>query len=355
MIVKVLGDADATEYQSCLRLKALFEEAFSDAKGKIIIYCGAVLFGSNKREMDIIVIGSFENTKRINVKLGERKTPLMVHNFVFVIDDKRHTGDRLELVGPNLRVKYEGEFVDASKSSHAQSVAVHKFIKIHTSPNVYAKVCHFLWLSNVSTAELKNRLKAEGYPISHNLLPSDVDVSWLFSLACCQQEPERSDSFMGDGELHFYSFKDSLQNHLFSGFDQAFDLFSKSITNLGQVTREKLEKITEKLLDEQKYAKAIGEKLVVIRGRAGTGKTIKLLRIAYDLAVNHSKRCLMLTYNKALVSDIRRLIALTRMPEDVDSYTVSIQTSDKYFRDLLIATGVISSGWVAKDFPNEMR
>ena len=96
------------------------------------------------------------------------------------------------------------------------------------------------------------------------------------------------------------------------------------------VSRSKLEKITKAaILKDQLYAQAIGEKLVVIRGRAGTGKTVKLLHIAHDLCVNQQKRCLILTYNKALVSDIRRLIALAGIGDDITEPTMDVRTDRK--------------------------
>ncbi len=84
-----------------------------------------------------------------------------------------------------------------------------------------------------------------------------------------------------------------------------------------------------------------GTKLNVITGRAGTGKTIHLLQVAFKLASrdNH-KRCLLLTYNRALVNDIRRLIDFTDMPAKMDGRTVSINTSDSFFINLLKEWGV---------------
>ncbi len=78
--------------------------------------------------------------------------------------------------------------------------------------------------------------------------------------------------------------------------------FSHYKAGAGTLTRKKLDKITKRLMKEQNYVSAIGEKLVIIRGRAGTGKTFKLVRIAYELALHKNKRCLILTYNSIIVS-----------------------------------------------------
>jgi hypothetical protein len=88
-------------------------------------------------------------------------------------------------------------------------------------------------------------------------------------------------------------------------------------------------------LKDQLYAKSIGEKLVLIRGRAGTGKTIKLVHIAYDLCAHRGERVLILTYNRMLVSDLQRMVALAGVSSDVDSATVEIDTVHRYIRRLL--------------------
>jgi hypothetical protein len=48
-------------------------------------------------------------------------------------------------------------------------------------------------------------------------------------------------------------------------------------------------------------------------------------------------RCLILTYNTALVSDIKRMIALIGMPDGIDTYTLAISTLHKFFYVILSA------------------
>ncbi len=126
--------------------------------------------------------------------------------------------------------------------------------------------------------------------------------------------------------------------------ENIFNIFEKVKDGAGQLTRKKIEQITSKLLDNQQYAKAIGEKLIIISGRAGTGKTIKLLRIACDLATNNGARSLILTYNHALVSDIKRTLALaaTEFPDGVDGHTVHITTLHKFIYELILGFGLVT-------------
>ena len=79
-----------------------------------------------------------------------------------------------------------------------------------------------------------------------------------------------------------------------------------------------------------------------MKGRAGTGKTVQLLQLAFYLAnPENDNRCLLLTYNHALVCDIRRLIDFSNIPTGIDSRTVSIKTIDSFFQELMITCGII--------------
>src|SRR5690606_18197530 len=133
------------------------------------------------------------------------------------------------------------------------------------------------------------------------------------------------------------------QEYDFTEVDRIFDLFTKVKQGSGDLTRKKIEHITKEILKDQKYAQAIGEKLVVISGRAGTGKTIKLLTIACNLAENEGARSLILTYNHALVSDIKRTLALAEIPDDVDKYSVNITTLHKFIYELVLGFGLVSN------------
>jgi hypothetical protein len=82
------------------------------------------------------------------------------------------------------------------------------------------------------------------------------------------------------------------------------------------------------------------------RGRGGSGKTIHLLRFAKDL-YDRGKRVLLLTFNKALVADIRRLLVILRIDNQGFDRGISISTAHKFFIKMLSACGLWNS--VARD------
>jgi hypothetical protein len=69
-----------------------------------------------------------------------------------------------------------------------------------------------------------------------------------------------------------------------------------------------------------------GRKLIIFRGRGGTGKTMLLLHLAWKLYQDLGARILILTYNKALLADIRRLLTLIGVGDASDERSIQVRT-----------------------------
>jgi hypothetical protein len=355
--IQIKGDKDTNEYKDALALKQIFEKEFSnkDTNGEILIISGATLFGQEVKDIDLIVLGNFEKyscTIKSKAETGtyDNKTELplekrliFINSFCFVIETKRQRAEDIQLNGLQLLVRYNDKLHDVTNQSEKQKYSLTSYFKDRLNFTPY--ICNFIWFRNINWESIRELLgDNENVLTKHNYLPDIFSLPFLFQLACVQAIPFNPGD--KDGKLKGYSsFKCLKRNQKFdlSEMQSVFDLFEKVKDGVGQLTRKKIEQITSKLLNNQQYAKAIGEKFIVISGRAGTGKTIKLLRIACDLAVNKGARCLILTYNHALVSDIKRTLALAEIPDGVDSYTVSITTLHKYFFELLIGFGIVQN------------
>jgi hypothetical protein len=130
-------------------------------------------------------------------------------------------------------------------------------------------------------------------------------------------------------------------SEIFHGLEEVLSIFDSAQKCIGKLTRDRLNNITKKeLLKNQQYANAIGKRLVVLRGRAGTGKTVKLLHISYELYRKQEQRCLIITYNKALVSDLRRIIALAKVSDDIAAATIAVRTIHSFMRSLMLGFGI---------------
>ena len=95
-----------------------------------------------------------------------------------------------------------------------------------------------------------------------------------------------------------------------------------------KIDRKKLKTITKTKLnaEEQQYASEFGDKMIAFRGRGGTGKTVRLLQIAYQLWNERQARILILTYNRALRSDIERILILMGIKGTVGTKSLAIRS-----------------------------
>jgi hypothetical protein len=355
--IQVKGDKETNEYKDALALKQIFEAEFAnkDTNGEILIVSGATLFGQEVKDVDLIVLGNFDKYSSVIKSKAEsgsfeerkelpiEKRLVFFNSFCFVIETKRQRAEDIQINGLQLLVRYNDRLHDVTSQSEKQKYSLTSYFKDRLNFTPY--VCNFIWFKNVTWESLKQMLGSnESALTKHNYLPNTFSIAFLLQLACVQATPYNPTD--NDGKLKGYSsFKCLKRNQRFDlkEMDSIFELFEKIKDGVGQLTRIKIEQITNKLLNNQQYAKAIGEKFIVISGRAGTGKTIKLLRIACDLANSRGARCLILTYNHALVSDIKRTLALAGIPDGVDTHTVSITTLHKLFFELLIGFGIVEN------------
>jgi len=350
--IKVKGNKDTNEYQDALDFKSLLEKSIDtkNLKGEILIVSNATLFGQETKDVDLVVLGSIENyyckiktkSKASNKELLDLELrKVYVDNFCFVIETKRQRAEDVVLDGTNLLVKYNKKYSDVTTQSENQKYALKSYLGDRIDMVPY--ICNFIWFKNMNYDSIKALLdNKEALIMNHNYLPTTFTFPFIVQLACVQHFPyTRANK---NGQLDdFCSFNCVSSKDIFDpkSIESVFDVFEKVKAGAGQLTRTRVAQITNKLLGDQQYAKAIGDKLILISGRAGTGKTIKLLKIATDLALNSGSRSLILTYNHALVSDIKRTLALAEIPDGVDDYTVGVSTLHKFIYELVLGFGLV--------------
>jgi len=353
--IRVKGNEDTSEYKASLILKQIFEDEFKDknhVKGDILIVSNATLFGQETKDVDIVVFGNLKNYKcklkskarcEDNAELKLEERDIFFNNFCFVIETKTHRAEDIRLNGLRLLVKYNNKLSDATQQSENQKYSLNRYFldRLNFSPYI----CNFIWLRNVAWDSLKNLLSNnEKLLTNHNYLPNKFSLKFLLQLACLQKFPYNLKD-VNTKKPNIYSPFDSFRRKEFKNIEEIqkiFDLFETVKKGIGYLTRKKIEKITKRILLDQQYVQDIGEKLFIIQGRAGTGKTVKLLNMAFDLTKNRNSRCLILTYNHALVSDIKRILALENISDGIDTSSVSITTLHKYFYELLLGFNLLS-------------
>ncbi len=333
----------AGQIAECFKLE--FETDFKAAQGELLILSNLTLIGQEVKDIDLLIIGFLENfklkietkTKDSNGVITEVSNNLVeVKTFCYVIEIKDHTAERIKTDGPILSVKYKDHWHDATSQSEKQKYSLKNYLTDNLGVSPY--ICNFLWLRNISDEEYISLFDNT----STNIFANQFSFRNLIEKSTLQQIPYKPTSIDN-------CVINNISNQNKDSFDKSkvlavFDLFEQTKQACGSITRQKLELLTKNVLENQIYIQNIGTKLTVLSGRAGTGKTVRLLQVATELTKLNENRCLILTYNHALVSDIRRVLAFAGIPDGFSTHSVQISTLHSYFIKLLTSFGVIQGG-----------
>jgi hypothetical protein len=339
--IKIKGQSDTDEYKAAQELKSIFERSIPQGiEGEITIVSNVTLFGQEVKDIDLVVLGKFGQGFKRKLKFRPKEKDeyntknIYFSNFCFAIELKKHSLKDIHIGAlNNILVTYNGKKHDVTYQSERQKYSLVRYFKNIDQVKKSIWVSNFIWLKNVVSKELLE-LTNRG---EHNILPKEFGIDWLFMLLLSQSKP-----FENTHAEHSYWVSQSWKSNEieFSNLEKAFELFENVKKNVGNISRSHFERMSKKILRDQKFAEAIldssdkGGKFVIIQGKAGTGKTVKLLNIACDLCLNYHKRCLILTYNFTLVADIRRTLTFAHIPDGVGRESVRIMTLFKFFIDL---------------------
>ena len=105
---------------------------------------------------------------------------------------------------------------------------------------------------------------------------------------------------------------------------------------------KRIDEITRETMLQEKYLDAIGQKLLIFRGQGGAGKTMSLLQLAYQRYRDRGDRILFLSYNRALIADIRRLLRLMAVQNPFLMDGMNIKSVYGFIGQVLRALGVYS-------------
>lgn len=337
-IILKTNKKDTDEYKSALFIKEYFSNTLpKEAIGKITILTSITLFGQKVKDLDIVILGMLNNCS-IDVMFAddnqaEAMHSVKVYNFCAVLEVKSHSFEGVKREGTEIYVRYGSDWHSATYQSNQQIHALKNYFesRMHEAPYIN----NFIWLKSMTKLEVKELLDDNGLVVKSNLLPSEFSFSDFIQRICDSFPPYKNKN--ADYRI------DSLYNCASSvdDFSKSINFFTSAKQAMGELTRTKVEQLTKNLIGRDSH---IGQAMGVYRGRAGTGKTHRLLQTAIDVALNDDKRALILTYNNALVSDIRRILAFAEIPDGINPRCVSITTIHKFIYQLLLSLGLISNG-----------
>ncbi|MDH5718868.1 MAG: AAA family ATPase [Spirochaetia bacterium] len=320
-------------------IKKLLERLCLDNLGsncKAVALVGVNPYKSNKRELDIILILSWDTGARINVESDKkiskyctdkrRTIDLTESEVVFLnscsmtIEIKSHDASGIKIEGNDLYVHYE-KWSCVTDKLIEQAKSGSEFLKDQFGIN--ERFGHFIYLPEIN----KNSVTANEY-LEKVMIYNDTTFSELITKHiqqmgvignCDKSDNKKTYSRVGSTEKSLHN---ESNNYL-----QKIKNYYKQLKP-ALLEQEKLEYLSRRFIESSKeWCQYIDKKTISFTGRAGTGKTVKLLRTAKDLAEDNMENVLLLTFNRALARDLQRLMQLQKISSGIG---ITILTIDQF-------------------------
>jgi hypothetical protein len=316
-MIAVHGREGSEEYRAAESLRDLMlawcPSLESDPRHRVWIVSEAQCYGQTVQDLDLVVFAVLGGSTPLHV--GPRGSARF-RSLCFTVEVKTHSRSAVDFRGKDTWVRYGGEWKCATKQSEQQELSLRKYVgpKVARPPFCV----DLLWLRNVSRGDLP--------PPEHNIVSGEADWDeFLSRLRDSRMSPRAGSS--GIDEVY--------DAGSVEGIEAAAKLFTEHLP-ASRLDRVRMERVSERWLKTQQYGEKLGEQLLIFRGRGGTGKTAALLRMAHDIHQSYGQRILILTYHRALVSDLTRLFALMSLSGSIRSGGIRIRTVHSFIRGIAI-------------------
>ena len=268
-------------------------------------------------------------TKNTETKKFKSKRDVWFNSSLFILELKKHnTTESISIRNGNLFVKQTDGLKDASDQSFNQVHPLKNFLaeKLIISGGEVPRITNLIWLYKWGDN------KPEGYEDVENLILGKINFDGLLEQLCRLNAPVEYSN--NPGNYNYGSINESIRLKM-SNFLE--DRRKEKAIGIGLISRNKLNNIIRKDIDVEhsSYFKNVGEKLIILKGKPGTGKTIHLANLAY-----HAKELeytpLILTFNRALSQDIDRLMEYSGF-----GGLIQINTLHQFFLKILKNIGLV--------------
>jgi hypothetical protein len=295
--------------------------------GNIYIIPSMICPLARNKDLDLVVWFDMEDEFELNVRSGVRGSTLPVNRRVKIKDAllifelKQHNDYRsLRIENQKLYCQYPDGFHDVTSQSNGQKIALINFLneRINKAPFVV----NLIWLYKADSAQ-----QYDAHQV-YNVIWGQPTLNRIFEVVFRNNLP------MLTGDIAYYG--SSINDEIACNTTAFFEILRKnSAVGIGKISRKKVHELIQRDINdfEKNYFDGIGNKLTSIHGNPGTGKTIHLIQLAKNLNQKRDLKCLILTFNKALQQDIKRLLYYSGL---ADSVHIDIQTFDAFVYHCLL-------------------
>lgn len=337
-MIDIVGVKEGKEFEAATHLKkqivAVWPDLAQSADDQVKIYVGLKLYGYRIEDLDLVVVGRFTKPRPFDVEYkfyprdGDPFIPrrAVVKNFILVIEAKSHdaTGVKFDDKIASVRYRRGGHAVwePVTEKNRQQMFEFKRYLSENGVPRLYVQ--DLIYFSGLRESDLPKR--------PHNCFGADASF-------------ERILNILGQVAAPQHQQRDVLISF---GADEIFEAILSPGFPLLQtleptpLDRRRMDRIIKTALPEN-WLDDLARKQIVIRGRGGVGKTVILLQMAYRAFDREQLRSLILTYNKALVADMRRTMALLGVPRSVEKGGICIDTVHAFIGRLMHGLGIIQN------------
>ena len=352
VLIKVIGaDKQSDEYQAAEKLYDIIMAALpKNCIGEVLIYASATLIGQKTKDVDLILMGILQNySTSADFVYGDEEIngDVMISSFCTTIEIKSHDINGITRQGTDWYVPYASGQHCVTTQSNNQKYALKNYFEQTLGYSPY--VTNIIWFINASELELNQMRRMPNGNVRSNVMGYDISLRDIMQLIIWQALPFKKGRF-----FYLDSCRGKISVQQAKG---ALDLFSQVKAASGELTRKRIEQMTSKNISSKTRFADNGQ-LLIYRGRAGTGKTVGLIQIAIRIVDEHDARALILTYNRALVSDIRRLFSFAELPDMFEDSSVMIMSMQSYFYKLAshgLFDGELDGDYFLRNYENILQ
>ena len=337
-MILIVGVQEGSEYEAAVHLRRLILNLWPDlaqSRTDIVkIFVGFKMYGYKIEDLDLVVVGSFATARTFDVEFqfypreGDPFVPrgASIKNFAWVIEVKSHDASGVRFDGRVASVRYlragKAVWECVTEKNRTQMFEFKKYLARQGLDQFHVQ--DIILFTGLRESDLPKR--------PHNCIGGDASFERMLNVLGQISRPYRNGSW---ANINFGS-DEAFQAVLSSAFP-VFDEIEPT-----PLDRRRMDLIAKRSLPDI-WLDDLGERQVILRGRGGVGKTIILLQMAYRAFELRGLRSLILTFNKALVADMRRTMALLGVPRSVETGGIGIETAHALFGRLMIGLGIIDN------------
>ncbi|MGB3690923.1 MAG: hypothetical protein WBA02_16675 [Jannaschia helgolandensis] len=252
------------------------------------------------REIDLMMLYYDPRPSELQLKTTAGKA---IHSFVLVLEVKQHSPDLIRFEGPRVLVRYDQLWSDATDQCDAQTYALKRYQEAPYRAHKRRQstfVQRAIWLARAPSSAFSDRPAESSVPVHFS------EIVWKGIV----------DGFVLN---KYFNAVRTLVDNPQHAKHHSIDSLKETLTYVVRPTRLDLRRVnalTQTRFDAEKtaYIQNLGNGLLMLRGRGGTGKTFALVQVALHLA-RQGKKTTLLTYNHGLIADVNRAFRFIKEKE----------------------------------------